>query len=88
MLLIYKNIIKILPIVRFELYNRESSFFIKSNTIVEVITILKHHFKYQFKVLTCLSGIDYPENLYRFQVCSLLPGARPKHCSCGKIGCR
>ena len=68
MLLIYKNIIKILPIVRFELYNRESSFFIKSNTIVEVITILKHHFKYQFKILTCISGVDYPENLYRFQI--------------------
>jgi NADH/F420H2 dehydrogenase subunit C len=30
--------------------------------------VLKNHFKYQFKILTCISGIDYPENSYRFQI--------------------
>ena len=68
MLLISENIIKILPIARFELYNKENSFLVQSNLIVEILTILKNHFKYQFKVLTCISGVDYPENLYRFQV--------------------
>lgn len=68
MLLTCENIIKILPIVRFELYNKESSFLIQTNLINDVFIILKNHFKYQFKVLTCISGVDYPENLYRFQV--------------------
>ena len=68
MLLISENIIKVLPIVRFELYNKESCFLIKTHVLVEALTILKNHFKYQFKVLTCISGVDYPENLYRFQV--------------------
>jgi NADH/F420H2 dehydrogenase subunit C len=68
MLLISENIIKILPIVRFELYNKETSFLIQTNLLYDVLTILKNHFKYQFKVLTCISGVDYPENLYRFQV--------------------
>jgi NADH:ubiquinone oxidoreductase subunit C len=68
MLLINENIIKILPIVRFELYNKESSFLIQTNLLTSILTILKNHFKYQFKVLTCISGVDYPENLYRFQV--------------------
>ena len=68
MLLICENIIKVLPIARFELYNRESSFLIQTNLLTEVLTILKNHFKYQFKVLTCVSGVDYPENLYRFQI--------------------
>jgi NADH/F420H2 dehydrogenase subunit C len=68
MLLTCENIIKILPIVRFELYNKESSFLIPTNLVTEIMTILKNHFKYQFKVLTCVSGVDYPENLYRFQV--------------------
>jgi len=68
MLLINENIIKVLPIVRFELFNKESSFLIQTNLVTEVLTILKNHFKYQFKVLTCISGVDYPENLYRFQV--------------------
>jgi len=68
MLLTCENIIKILPIVRFELYNKESCFLIQTNQLLEVINVLKNHFKYQFKVLTCISGVDYPENLYRFQV--------------------
>jgi NADH/F420H2 dehydrogenase subunit C len=68
MLLTCENIIKVLPILRFELYNKESSLFIQTNLLNDIILILKNHFKYQFKVLTCISGVDYPENLYRFQV--------------------
>jgi NADH/F420H2 dehydrogenase subunit C len=68
MLLTSENIIKILPIVRFELYNKENCFLIQTNQLTDILTILKNHFKYQFKVLTCISGVDYPENLYRFQV--------------------
>ena len=68
MLITCENIIKILPIVRFELYNKESSFLIQTNLLNEILTIFKNHFKYQFKVLTCVSGVDCPENLYRFQI--------------------
>lgn len=68
MLLTRENIIKILPIVRFELYNEESCFLIKTNLLNAILTVLKNHFKYQFKVLTCVSGVDYPENFYRFQI--------------------
>jgi NADH/F420H2 dehydrogenase subunit C len=69
LLSISENIIKILPILRFELYNEEEAVFLTlTNSIVNVMQILKNHFNYQFKVLTCISGVDYPENLYRFQV--------------------
>lgn len=68
MLLTCENMIKILPIVRFELYKEETSFLIQTNLLTEILTIFKNHFKYQFKVLTCISGVDYPENLYRFQL--------------------
>lgn len=68
MLLTCDNIIKILPIVRFELYKDETSFLIQTHLLTEILTILKNHFKYQFKVLTCISGVDYPENLYRFKI--------------------
>jgi len=64
----YENMIKILPIIRLELYNKESTFFLPNNLLHEVILILKNHFKYQFKILTCISGVDYPEKLYRFQI--------------------
>jgi NADH/F420H2 dehydrogenase subunit C len=68
MIITSDNILKILPIVRFELYRTESSFLIQSNLLTEVLTILKNHYNYQFKVLTCISGVDYPENLYRFKL--------------------
>lgn len=68
MLRVYENMIKILPIIRLELYNKESTFFLPNNLLNEVIIILKNHFKYQFKILTCISGVDYPEKLYRFQI--------------------
>jgi NADH/F420H2 dehydrogenase subunit C len=68
MLLTCENMIKILPIVRFELYKEETSFLIQTNLLTEILTVFKNHFKYQFKVLTCISGVDYPENLYRFQL--------------------
>lgn len=68
MLLTCENILKILPVIKFELYNQESSFLVRTNLIREVVLLLKNHYKYQYKVLTCISGVDYPENLYRFQV--------------------
>lgn len=68
MLLTSENIIKILPIVRFELYNKENCFLIKTSLLKDILTVFKNHFKYQFKILTCISGVDYPENLYRFQI--------------------
>lgn len=69
MLLACENVTKILPIIRFELYNnKENNLIIPTNFINEILIIIKNHFKYQFKILTCISGIDNPENLYRFQI--------------------
>jgi NADH/F420H2 dehydrogenase subunit C len=68
MILTCDTLIKILPIVRFELRKEETCFLIQTNLLTEILMTLKNHFKYQFKVLTCVSGVDYPENLYRFQL--------------------
>lgn len=68
MLLGHSSIVKILPIIRFELYRSEGSLLVQTNLLPDILTIVKTHFNYQFKVLTCISGVDYPENLYRFKV--------------------
>lgn len=68
MLLIYENIIKILPIIRLELYNKESSFLVSTKLLNDILVILKNHFKYSFKILTCILAVDYLEKLYRFQI--------------------
>lgn len=63
------EILKKLPIVRFDLYNKkENTFLIKTNQINDVLILLKTHFRYQCKVLTCVSGVDFPENQHRFQI--------------------
>lgn len=62
------NILKNFPFIKLETYNKELCFTVKTNLLTKVLFIMKNHFKYQFKVLTCISGIDYPNNTYRFQI--------------------
>ena len=62
------NILKIFPFIKLEFFNEEPCFTVKTNMLEKSLFILKNHFKYQFKVLTCISGVDYPDNLYRFKL--------------------
>lgn len=68
MLLTCKNTLAVLPVIRFDLYNKESSFLVKTSFFIEILAILKYHFNYQFKILTCISGVDYPKHFYRFNI--------------------
>lgn len=63
-----KNTLKVLPIIIIEEHNKEKSFLVQTNLIPEILIFFKNHFRYQFKVLTCISGIDYPKKIYRFQI--------------------
>lgn len=69
MILTCENIIKILPVIRLELYNNnENNLIIPTNYLTKILTLLKYHFKYQFKILSCISGVDFPDSFYRFQI--------------------
>lgn len=63
-----KTITKVLPILKFQVHQKELSIIIKKDHLIPVLLFLKNHVKYQFKVLSCLSGVDYPSNKYRFKV--------------------
>jgi len=60
------NILKIFPIIKLEIYNKEFCLIVKTKLINKVLLLFKNHFNYQFKMLTCISGIDFPEKMYRF----------------------
>jgi NADH/F420H2 dehydrogenase subunit C len=62
------NILKIFPFIKLEIFNKEPCFIVKTNLLDKALFLMKNHFKYQFKMLTCISGVDYPNNTYRFQV--------------------
>ena len=68
MLINYYQILKVLPVIQIELYGIQHCFLIQVNLLKNILIILKNHFRYQFKILTCISGMDYPENLYRFKI--------------------
>ena len=60
------NILKILPVLRLNLYRSELSFFIQTHLLQNILKVLKYHISYQFKILSFLSAIDYPKNKLRF----------------------
>lgn len=69
MILTCENIIKILPVIRLELYNNnENNLIVPTKHLIKILTLIKYHFKYQFKILSCISGLDFPEKFYRFQI--------------------
>jgi NADH:ubiquinone oxidoreductase subunit C len=66
MLVINNSIVKMLPIIQFNLYKKEHNYLVQSNLIKPILLIFKNHFNYQYKVLTAISAVDYPDNTYRF----------------------
>lgn len=65
-LLINSSLLNILPILKLNLYRTEISFFVQAHLFKTILSVLKHHIHYQFKILTCISGVDCPNNVFRF----------------------
>jgi len=63
-----KTIRKTLPIFKIQVHQKDISLIVQKAHLLKTIFFLKNHIKYQFKVLTCISGVDYPENKYRFKL--------------------
>ena len=63
-----KNLVKLCPIEKIQLYNQELVLVVKSQLLYNILLFFKHHISYQFNVLTCITGVDYPNNKYRFKL--------------------
>ena len=63
-----KELSKICPLEKIQLFNDSLIIVVKSNFLNDILLFFKHHTMLQYKVLTCISGVDYPKNKYRFQV--------------------
>ena len=63
-----KNVLGLFPIVKIEIFNEERCLFVKTSLVLKFLILLKNHFKYQFKMLTCISGLDEPKLTYRFKI--------------------
>ena len=63
-----KTIIKKLPVVNIHFYQGIISITVPMKRLVSTLSILKNHINFQFKVLSCISGVDYPNKKKRFKV--------------------
>jgi len=59
---------KLLPIKNIKIFNNEIVIIVKPQKIRPVLLFLKNHINAQYKVLTSISGVDYPERKKRFEV--------------------
>jgi NADH:ubiquinone oxidoreductase subunit C len=62
------SIFYFLPVVRLYIYFSDFCFLVQTHLLKSILNFIKNHYKCQFKILTCISGVDYPEKLLRFSL--------------------
>lgn len=68
MLINFNKISNTIPLLKIQFSFLNFCVYLKSTILLNVFKIIKYHFKYQFKILTCIIGIDYLEKKNRFMV--------------------
>ena len=63
-----RNLTKLIPIEKIQVFNTDIFIVVKPSILLDALTFFKYHISYQFDILTCISGVDYPKNKYRFKI--------------------
>ena len=64
-----KNLKKILPNILSYKYDKNTlTLVIKPNELIFVLTVLKLHTTFQYKLLSSITGVDYPDRKKRFEL--------------------
>ena len=63
-----RKLTKLLPIQVFKVNEQESIIITSKKHLVFVLFFLKHHVNAEFNLLTCISGVDYPDREERFEI--------------------
>ena len=63
-----KELSKICPLEKIQMFNDNLIIIVKPNFLNDILLFFKNHNSLQYKVLSCISGVDYPMNKYRFQI--------------------
>jgi len=59
---------KTCPLEKIKVFNNHLIVVVKPEIIYDILLFFKYHVLYQYEVLTCISGVDYPMNKYRFKI--------------------
>lgn len=60
------NITKIIPLFSYSFFKNENIMFLFRKNLLFVLSCLKLHINYQYKMLSAVSGVDYLYSKYRF----------------------
>ena len=63
-----KYLQKVFPIERLQIYNSEITIVIQMGLLKDILFFLKNSILCQFTIITCISGVDFPKNKYRFHL--------------------
>ena len=63
-----RNLSKLIPIEKIQVFKSDVFILVKPNILLDILTFFKYHINCQFEILTCISGVDYPKNKYRFKI--------------------
>jgi len=63
-----KFLSKIVPTTNIMLFKNELILIVCSTKLLQIILFFKNHTNCQYKILTSISGVDYPEKKVRFEV--------------------
>ena len=63
-----KNLNKIIPLTDFQVYNNELVVSLNFKDLKTCLLVLRDHSLYQCKILTAISGVDYPLKPQRFEI--------------------
>ena len=65
---INKNLAKVCPLEKIQVFNDNIILVVKPKFLFNILLFLNNNILQQFKLLTSISGVDYPMNKYRFSV--------------------
>ena len=63
-----KNLFELCPLEKIQFYGKDLTIVVKPKLLYDILLFFKFHIFYQFDILTCISGVDYPNDKYRFKL--------------------
>jgi NADH:ubiquinone oxidoreductase subunit C len=63
-----KDLFELCPLEKIQFHGRELTIVVKPKLLYDILLFFKLHVLYQFTILTCISGVDYPNSRYRFKL--------------------
>ena len=63
-----KNLLHVCPIEKVQIFNDNLILIVKPKFLFNILLFLNNNILHQFKILTSISGVDYPMNKYRFNI--------------------